>query len=429
MSKTIDETRAAPPFTVPAPTATATALTATAPVGRAYLRLVLVLGLLVGLGPLSIDMYLPALPQVGADLRASDAAVQFTLTGIMLGLAVGQLLIGPVTDAVGRRRPLLVGMGLHALTSVLCALAPSIVVLSTVRVLQGFAGAAVSVVAMAVVRDLFAGRRAAGMLSHLMLVIGVAPVLAPTLGGWLLTVTNWRGVFVVLAAAAVLLVFLAALGLGETLPAHRRRSARLRPTLRTYGVLIGDRPFVGLVLVAGLMMATLFAYVAGSSFVLQGAYGLDEQQFGLVFGLNAAGLVVASQTNPFLLRRFSPQQVLSAAAATALLAAAALTVAAAVQAPLGWLLVPLGITVAMCGFSFPNAPALALSRHGESAGTAAAVLGATQFGVAAAVAPLVGALGTATAVPMAAVMTATTALGVLVLAVVVRPWQLPQLEE
>jgi DHA1 family bicyclomycin/chloramphenicol resistance-like MFS transporter len=311
---------------------------------------------------------------------------------------------------------------------VLCALAPTIALLSVARVLQGFAGAAVAVVAMAVVRDLFSGRRAAGMLSHLMLVIGVAPVLAPTLGGALLTVTTWRGVFVALAATAVLLFALAYFGLGETLPPARRRSARLGSTLRTYGTLLSDRAFVGLVLVAGLMMATLFAYISGSSFVLQGVYGLDEQTFGLVFGANAVGIVIASQLNPLLLRRFSPQQVLTAAVAAAMAAAVALLVAASLDAPLPWLLLPLGLAVALCGFSFPNAPALALSRHGESAGTASAVLGASQFGVAAAVAPLVGVFGTGSAVPMAAVMTGTTALAVVLLVAVVRPWQLPSMD-
>lgn len=399
-----------------------------APSRRRYLQLVLVLGLLVALGPLTIDLYLPALPQVATDLRASDAAVQFTLTGIMLGLAVGQLLIGPASDAVGRRRPLIIGVTAHAGASLLCALAPTITVLSAVRVLQGFAGAAVSVVAMAVVRDLFSGRQAARLLSHLMLVIGVAPVLAPSLGGWLLTFTDWRGIFVVLAGVAAGLVALAYFGLRETLPVHRRRPARVRPTLRTYVSLLADRPFVGLVVVAGLMMATMFAYVSGSPFVLQGVYGLDEQTYGLVFGVNAIGLVAATQLNPVLLRRFSPQQVLVVAVLAAMSSAVLLTVAAALAAPLPALLAPLFATVTFVGLAFPNSPALALSRHGEAAGTAAAMLGATQFGIAALTAPVVGLLGTASALPMAAVMTGTTALAATVLLVVVRPWQLVVLD-
>jgi MFS transporter, DHA1 family, multidrug resistance protein len=407
------------PFSDPAPTSS----------GRRYLQLVLVLGLLVALGPLTIDLYLPALPQVAIDLQASDSAVQFTLTGIMLGLAVGQLLIGPLSDAVGRRRPLLAGVVAHSAASVLCAVAPSIVALSAIRVFQGLAGAAVSVVAMAVVRDLFSGRQAARLLSHLMLVIGVAPVLAPSAGGWLLTFTDWRGIFWVLAGTAVLLVVLAVFGLRETLPVDRRRPARVVPTLRTYGWLLRDRPFVGLVLVAGLMMATMFAYISGSPFVLQGLYGLDEQTYGLVFGLNAVGLVIATQLNPLLLRRFTPQQVLLAGVLGATASAVLLTVAAGLSAPLPLLLAPLFAAISFVGLSFPNAPALALSRHGEAAGTAAALLGSAQFGVAAATAPVVGLLGTTSAVPMAGVMAGTTVIATATLLAVVRPWQLPSIDE
>ena len=418
----------APSLVVPEPSTTATG-GATPPTRGRYLQLVIVLGLLVALGPLTIDMYLPALPDVAIDLRASDAAVQFTLTGVMLGLAVGQLLIGPVSDAVGRRRPLLVGVLAHAVASVLCAVAPTIVLLSVVRVFQGFAGAAVSVVAMAVVRDLYSGRRAAKLLSHLMLVIGVAPVLAPTMGGWLLTFTDWRGIFWVLGGVAVLLVVLAAFGLRETLPVSRRRTAGVAATLRTYRTLLRDRPFVGLVLVAGLMMATMFAYVSGSPFVLQGVYGLDEQTYGLVFGMNAVGLVAATQLNPLLLRRFSPQQVLVVAVLAATGSAGLLTLAAGLTTSLPALLVPLWFSVAFVGLAFPNSPALALSRHGEAAGTAAATLGATQFGVAALVAPIVGLLGTDTAVPMAAVMLGTTGLCALVLLAVVRPGRLVTVDD
>src|SRR5262245_1336989 len=193
----------------------------TTPTGRRYVQLVLVLGALIAMGPLTVDMYLPALPELADDLGATDTGVQLTLTGMLLGLAGGQLLIGPASDALGRRRPLLVGVALHAVTSLLCAMAPDVVSLSAVRVLQGFAGAAISVNAMATVRDLFVGIAAARLLSRLMLVIGAAPVLAPSLGGLILQYTSWRGIFVVLAACALLLVLVAAFGLQETLLPHR----------------------------------------------------------------------------------------------------------------------------------------------------------------------------------------------------------------
>jgi DHA1 family bicyclomycin/chloramphenicol resistance-like MFS transporter len=395
-------------------------LTPVTPTGRRYRQLVLVLGLLIALGPLTIDMYLPALPELAEDLQAGDSAVQLTLTGMLGGLAFGQLVIGPLSDAVGRRRPLMIGVSAHGLASLVCALAPTIAVLSVVRVFQGFAGAAISVVAMAIVRDLFDGLAMAKLMSRLMLVIGVAPILAPSLGGLVLQWTTWRGIFVVLAGFAGLLVLVAVVGVRETLPVNRRRSARLLPTLRTYRMLWRDRTFLALTLVGGLMMSAMFAYVSGSSFVLQGAYGMDEQTFGLVFGANAVGLVIATQVNPLLLRRFGAVRVLTGAVVTGVVAAALLTAAGATGAGgLVGVLVPLGVVVATAGFALPNTPALALTRHGEAAGTAAAMLGAVQFGVGAAVAPVVGLLGSSSAAPMGAVMLAVTSLAALLLFTVV----------
>jgi MFS transporter, DHA1 family, multidrug resistance protein len=391
------------------------------PTGGRYVQLVLVLGALIALGPLTIDMYLPALPSLAQDLDASDAGVQFTLTGMLGGLACGQLVIGPVSDALGRRRPLLAGVAVHALASILCAVAPDVVSLSAVRVLQGFAGAAISVNAMATVRDLFVGVAAARLMSRLMLVIGAAPVLAPSLGGIILQYTSWRGIFVVLAAFGLVLVLLAALGLHETLPPHRRRSARPLATLRTYRSLLRDPTFLALVFVAGLMMSTLFSYISGSSFVLQGVYGLDEQTFGIVFGSNALGLVLGTQLNPLLLRRFRPSRVLTFGVVTATVAAATMVLTAATGfGGLVGLLLPLAVVVATSGLALPNTPALALSRHGEAAGTAAAMLGAVQFGVGAVAAPLVGVFGTGTAVPMAAMIFAAAGLAAILLLTVVR---------
>jgi DHA1 family bicyclomycin/chloramphenicol resistance-like MFS transporter len=392
-----------------------------APTGRRYLQLVLVLGALIALGPLSIDMYLPALPTLADDLAASESSVQLTLTGMLAGLAVGQLFIGPLSDAVGRRLPLLVGLGAHALASVLCAMAPSILVLSGVRVVQGLAGAAISVVAMAIVRDLFSGLAVARMMSRLMLVIGLAPILAPSLGGLILQWTDWRGIFAVLAAAAVVLVAVAFLGLQESLPRERRRPVGVRPTLRTYRSLMGDTTFVALVLMGGLMFSSLFVYVSGASFVLQGVYGLDEQTFGLAFGANAATLTLFSQLNPVLIRRYGPTNVLTGAILASMTAAGALVVAGATGVGgLAGVLLPLGIVLGAAGLALPNTPALAMTRHGEAAGTAAAMLGCVQFGVGAVVAPLVGLFGSDSAVPMGSVMLLVTALAAVLMFTVVR---------
>ncbi|HEV8570917.1 MAG TPA: multidrug effflux MFS transporter [Actinoplanes sp.] len=392
---------------------------------RERLRLVLVLGFLIALGPLTIDMYLPSLPAITADLHATAAAVQLTLTGTLAGLALGQLLVGPLSDAMGRRTPLLAGVAVHILASILCVAAPNLAVLGTLRVLQGLGTAAAMVVAMAIVRDLFEGLAAAKLLSRLMLVMGAAPILAPTLGGIVLSWTSWRGVFVVLAAFGIAIITVAARALPETLPAERRRYGGVLGTVRDYGRLFADRAYIGLILVAGLAMAALFAYVAGSSFVFQEQYGMSEQQFGFIFGAGAVGLITATQFNVRLLRRWTPSQILTASLGSGALAGLVLVLFAATGfGGLAGVLVPLWLVLASAGLALPNAPALALSRHGEAAGTAAALLGAVQFGIGALAAPLVGLLGVG-AVAMALVVAGGMVAASAVLVLVVRPRQLP----
>jgi len=384
-------------------------------------RLVVLLGSLIAIGPLTIDMYLPALPAITEDFATTAAAVQLTLTGTLAGLALGQLLIGPLSDAFGRRAPLLAGIALHIVASVLCVLAPNVGTLGVLRVVQGLGVAAASVVAMAIVRDLFSGAAFARLFSRLMLVIGAAPILAPTVGGAVLRWTQWQGVFVALAAFGLLMLVVAAVALPETLPPHRRRRGGTVESLRTYRTLLRDRTFMGLVFVAGLGMAAVFAYVSGSSFVFQDQYGLSQQEFALAFGAGAVGLIAATQINVRLLRRFSPQQILVAGLTMGTVAGGALIVVAATG--LGGLvsvLATLWIVLASAGLAMPNAPALAMTGYGEAAGTAAALLGAVQFGVGALAAPLVGVLGTgslAMAVVVAGCMAGATA----VMLLVVRP--------
>ena len=394
----------------------------------ARLRLVLVLGALIALGPFTIDMYLPALPTISTDLLTSSATVQLTLTGTLLGLGLGQLIIGPLSDRFGRRMPLLAGTAVHVLASALCLIAPSIEVLGGLRVLQGLGAAAGSVIALAIVRDLYTGRAAATLLSRLILVMGVSPVIAPTVGGYVLAFTSWRGVFAVLAVIGLVLIPVAARALPETLPPERRQTTGVLGTLRTYGGLLRDRTFLGLVLVAGLAMSAVMAYVSGASFVFQEEYGLSEQVFGLVFGTAAIWLIAATQLNPVLLRRFEPRQLLLVAVVAG--SAAALVLLTVALLGLGGVigfLVALWLVLFAVGLALPNAPAVALSRHGEAAGTAAALLGAVQFGVGALVSPLVGVLGN-NAVAMATIVAGGLVLSTLVLVVVVRPWRLPDLE-
>ena len=383
-------------------------------------RVVLVLGALIALGPATIDMYLPALPTIGDDLSATPAQVQLTLTGTLLGLGLGQLVLGPVSDAVGRRLPVLVGTAVHVLASLLCMVAPNVAVLGGLRLVQGLSAAAAAVVATAVVRDLYSGNAAAVVLSRLMLVLGAAPVLAPTVGGELLRLTDWRGVFGALAVLGALMLLMAARALPETLPPSRRRTGGVVGTARAYRGLLRDRSYVGLVLVAGTAMAALFAYVSGSAFVLQEQYGLSEQQFGLVFGAGAVFLIAATQLNVRLLDRTGPAQVMTGGLVLGVLASAALLAVAEADGGLVLLLAALWAVLASVGLVMPNAPALALSRHAEAAGTAAALLGAVQFGVGAVAAPIVGLLGT-DATAMGLVMLGGTVTALVILLLVVRP--------
>ncbi|MBX6750177.1 MAG: multidrug effflux MFS transporter [Micromonosporaceae bacterium] len=383
-------------------------------------KMILILGSIIAVGPLTIDMYLPAFPSIGEDLAADPTSVQLTLTGTLLGLAVGQLLVGPLADAFGRRRPLLYGLGLHVVAALLCLVAPSVAVLGVLRVLQGLGAAAATVVASAVVRDLVSGVAAAKLFSRLILVLGAAPILAPSLGSQLLRWADWRGIFVALAIFGAAIGIMAAWALPETLPPERRQHPDLRTTLRSYRTILRDRTFVGLTLVLSLGMATIFSYVGGSSYVMQEQYGLSEQEFAVVFGLCAVGLIGSAQLNVRLLNRYTPRQLilcsLGLACAGMLLALAA--TAAHVGGLLG-LLIPMWLGLCGVGLANPNAGAMALSRHGEAAGTAASIQGSLQFGLGALTAPVVGALG-ATGLAMVGVMAVTIIAGLTSMLFIVR---------
>ncbi len=379
------------------------------------IRMILVLGALVALGPLTIDMYLPALPTIGEDLSVTSSVVQLTLTGTLAGLALGQLIIGPLSDSLGRRRPLIAGIVLHIVASLICMAAPNVAVLGFGRVLQGMGAAAGMVVALAVVGDLYRERAAATMMSRLMLVLGAAPVLAPSLGAGVLLHGSWRWVFAALVVLAGLLLLMGALALPETLPPSHRPPLRIGGVARTYVRLLRDARFVVLVSVAALAMAGLFAYIAGAAFVLQDRYGVDQQDFALLFGAGAVALIASTQTNPVLLTWFSPLRIVLTALSAAVVASAVFLGMALTHTGGVWgFLIPVWTILAAMGLVMPNAPALALSRHPESAGTAAALMGAAQFGLGALVAPLVGVLGN-DEVAMAAVMAVSVVIALVAL--------------
>lgn len=357
-------------------------------------KMIIVLGLLVALGPLTIDMYLPALPKIAEELSVSSSVAQLTLTGTLAGLAIGQLVIGPLSDSLGRRKPLFAGIVLHMVASLLCLFAPNITVLGVARGLQGMGAAAGMVVAIAVVGDLYKDNAAATVMSRLMLVLGVAPVLAPSLGAAVLLHGSWHWVFAALVVVAAALLVMAVLALPETLPVDHRRPLKVKGIAATYLELVRDVRFVILVVVAALGMSGLFAYIAGASFVLQGRFGLDQTAFALVFGAGAIALIGTTQCNVILLKRFTPQQIMVwALAASSVFGLVFVALAAARIGGVFGFVIPVWAILAAMGLVIPNAPAVALTRHPDAAGTAAALLGAVQFGGGAAIAPVVGVLG------------------------------------
>ena len=376
-------------------------------------RLVVLLGALSAFGPLSMDMYLPGLPSMARDLSAPAWAAQLTITTSMLGLAGGQLVAGPISDARGRRRPLLAGLAAYVAASLLCAMAANIWLLLFFRVVQGAAGAAGIVIARAIVRDLHTGVATARMFALLMLVNGLAPILAPLVGGELLHVTDWRGIFVVLAGIGGLLLLAAWMMLAETLAPAARHAGGLAATVSVFGRLVRDREYMGYALAMGLAFGAMAAYIGGSPFVLQDIYGASPQLFSLLFALNAGGLVAVSQVGRALVDRVGPRALLDAGVTMS--AVDGLGVLASVLFDFGLpvLLPSFFVLVACIGLVFPNATALALADHPRTAGSASAGLGLSQFAIGALAAPLAGVAGSHSAVPLA-IVAATLSVGSLV---------------
>lgn len=366
-----------------------------------YARLVLILGALSALSPFAIDTYLPSLPSVAADLGASHSSVQATITGMLLGMGLGQLVLGPWSDAVGRRRPALAGIAVHMAASIACVFATSIWMLIGFRFIQGLAGAATTVVAMAVVRDRLTGRAAAVLFSRLLLVVMLAPVLAPMVGSVLLQWMNWQGVFVFLAVIGGLIGGLVLFFLPESLPVERRNPMGLRSVLTSYRILLRDRVMVSMVLVVGFMTGALFVFITTSPFVYQEVYGLTELQFAFAFGANAVFFAISSQLNPILLRRWSPAQILRVVQVVFVVSCAVLVVSVLLFHSFWAFVIPFSVASLAFGASNPNAQAIALHRHGDRAGAAAALVGAGRFGIAGAVAPVVGLFGDISAVTSA----------------------------
>jgi DHA1 family bicyclomycin/chloramphenicol resistance-like MFS transporter len=353
-----------------------------APVGDARARrsLLPALGALSAFGPLSMDLYIPALPQLGRDLHTTEALAQVTMSACLIGLALGQLLWGPISDRYGRRRPLMWAVGGFAVASFVCAVSPSIELLILVRLLQGLCGAAGMAIARAVVHDVYKGSEATAGFATLTAISGAAPVLAPLLGGALLTFTDWHGLFVALGAIGALLLLTAALFVPETHPLAERTTGGLGNDLRGIGAALGNGPFMVFALTLGLASAGFFAYLQMSSFVLQNQFGVDAQGFALIFAMNSGGIVLGAWISRRLARRtgerrIDGRRVVLTSLSLGSAAAVAVLLSALLHSPLPWLLAPLFVLVGLHGVNNPTLTALALSRITRGAGSASAVLG------------------------------------------------------
>lgn len=348
-------------------------------------------------------MYLPGLPSIAHDFGVETADAQQTLSAFFIGLAVGQLIYGPISDRLGRRRPLLFGCALYAVACLGCVLAPSLNALILLRLAMAFGACAGMVITRSVVRDLFDERESARMYSMLVLVMGLAPILAPLIGGQLLLYWGWRTIFLVLSGFGVLCFALVLFALPESLPAERRTRKTVGAVLRGYGGLLGDGRYMGYIVAGGLASAAMFAYISGSPFVFIELNGVPPERFGLLFGINSIGLIAASQLNRWLLERYRGSQILVSAVTVTAVSSLLLVVSAATG--LGGfpgMLFVLFFCIASTGLIGPNTTAGAMAPYARQAGSASAMLGAIQFGLGATASALVGLLFNGTAVPMAA---------------------------
>ncbi|WP_409488886.1 multidrug effflux MFS transporter [Pseudomonas promysalinigenes] len=368
------------------------------------LRMVLILGALSAFGPLAIDFYLPAFPAMAQAFATDEKHVQATLAAYFLGLSIGQLAYGPVADRFGRRKPLVFGVALFTLASLACAYAPNLDTLIIARFVQALGGCAGMVLSRAIVSDKCDPVASAKVFSQLMLVMGLAPILAPMLGGVLVNFAGWQSIFLALSLFSAASLLAVTLGLPESLPAHMPRQP-LSGALRQYLRLLADRVFLGHALTGGIAIAGMFAYIAGSPFVFIKLYGVPAEHYGWLFGTNAAGFILVAQVNARLLVKRGPAFLLSRAVWVYLAAGLSLLAVAALQPAALWpLLVPLFVCIASLGCIIPNAAACAMSGQGARAGSASALMGCLQFSVAAAAAALVGVLHDGSAIPMSLVI-------------------------
>jgi DHA1 family bicyclomycin/chloramphenicol resistance-like MFS transporter len=364
------------------------------------LTLILILGSLAALGPLSIDMYLPAFPDMSRSFDASASLIQLSLTACMLGMALGQLIVGPLSVGRGRKRPLMIALLAYLLASLACAMGPTIQVLIALRFIQGAAGASGIVISRAIVRDLFEGPELTRFFAALSLVNGTAPILVPVIGGQLLRFGDCHFVFYLLAILSALMLLAVALRLPETLPLERRVEGNLTTTLKTFGRLLTDRVFIGYAFAQAFVMGAMFAYISGSPFVLQNIYGASPQQFSFLFGLNGIGIILAAQIAGRLAGRVDSERLMRISLTVFASASIVLFFALTLTDQLIFVMIPLFFVVSSGGLISTLGFTLAMQNYGATAGSASALLGLLPMLVGSLVSPLVGIMGEQSAVPM-----------------------------
>ncbi|MDS9472881.1 Bcr/CflA family efflux MFS transporter [Sporosarcina pasteurii] len=381
--------------------------------GIKRLRFALLLGALAAMGPLTIDMYLPSFPTIVASFDTTASFVQVSLTACLLGIGIGQLILGPMSDVHGRKKPLLIALIVYFIASALCAFSPSIGFFIAARFMQGFAASAGIVISRAIVRDVYSGSALTKFFALLMLINNLAPILAPVLGGGILAFTDWTGVFAVLSAIGFLLFAIVLWRLEESLPEEMRVPSNLSDTIKNFVSLLKNREFMGYALAQGFIMAGIFAYVAGTPFVYQNIYGVSPQTFSLLFGMNGLGLIMGTQTVGRLTGVLSERRFLEIGLTMSISSGTLLLLAVLFNGPLITIVIPIFFFVASIGVIATSSFSLAMESQGHIAGSASALLGLLPFVLGAITAPLVGIAGEETAVPMGAIIFSSALIAVL----------------
>ncbi|WP_210470696.1 Bcr/CflA family multidrug efflux MFS transporter [Sporosarcina sp. 6E9] len=381
--------------------------------GSKRLRFAILLGTLAAMGPFTIDMYLPSFPTIVEAFDTTASFVQVSLTATLLGIGLGQLILGPMSDVHGRKKPLLIALVVYFIASLLCVFSPSIGFFIAARFIQGFAASSGIVISRAIVRDLYSGRELTKFFALLMLIFNLAPILAPVFGGAVLSFTDWKGIFAVLSVIGLLLFAVVMWRMDETLPAQSRVPSNFSNTLKNFLSLLKNREFMGYALAQGFIMAGIFAYVAGTPFVYQNIYEVSPQMFSLLFGMNGIGLIIGTHTVGRLTGVLTEKQILESGLLLSIISGAVLLIVVLVNGPLLAIVIPIFFFVMSIAVISTSSFSLAMESQGHIAGSASALLGLLPFILGAITAPLVGIAGEETAIPMGAIIFVSALIAVL----------------